>query len=530
MALPVHFTTTRNISMDAIKAGKYNNIRLHGIAGNMNPFMNWTTALYAASTFARASHGHASTMKILETFSSTCWYFGESLVDEMGEDAVPIGLVHTAYGGSKIEQWLDNATIAECANASIGVSNAEFHATRVLPYTDMTLKGWVWYQGENDMHNYFGNSILKTGYSCLMTKLVSTWRTLWSTTAGTTVPDAAFGVVTLAASGGEGGADISAMRVAQAGGYGVLPNVAMPNTFLAHAYDLSDPYGNISCYKDRCCDNNWNPNNTLAQCHGCSSHFGGATVSGIQPYCEMGDATPFYMGPIHPRVKKPVGVRLAKAAMAVAYKKGAATVGPTLSGCTKLGTKITLTFNKTLLGSGGLTVRPQSEWGYADRRASMMDVLVNKSAWCIQIKEMGKRQPPECWDDGYGHTGPAGPYYDIEQPAASLPCIKPGHCPPPPPPFAGFAWMPVDIAAGSDPNTVEVDLAVSGGVAFAIRYAWVGGGDCCQGRNHTSAPCIPASCPLMGAGELAPMPASPFVAKITAAGKCQCVPPVVCDE
>ena len=24
MALPVHFTTTRNISMDAIKAGKYN--------------------------------------------------------------------------------------------------------------------------------------------------------------------------------------------------------------------------------------------------------------------------------------------------------------------------------------------------------------------------------------------------------------------------------------------------------------------------------------------------------------------------
>jgi len=164
MALPVGFTMSQNISMDAIKAGKYNNIRLHGIAGNMNPFMPWTTALNASTTFAKGQHGSTSTSKLLQTFSSTCWYFGESLVDEMG-DATPIGLIHTAYGGSMIEQWLDNASIAECANVSIGASNAMFHAARVLPYTDMTLKGWVWYQGENDMHNLFGNSLRSTGYA-----------------------------------------------------------------------------------------------------------------------------------------------------------------------------------------------------------------------------------------------------------------------------------------------------------------------------------------------------------------------------
>ena len=74
--------------------------------------------------------------------------------------------------------------------------------------------------------------------------------------------------------------------------------------------------------------------------------------------------------------------------------------------------------------------------GYPDRYASMVDVLVNKTAWCIQIKSMGKKEPDECWDDGYGKTGPAGPYYDVEQPTKLPPCKRPP-CPPPANPFAG---------------------------------------------------------------------------------------------
>ena len=41
------------------------------------------------------------------------------------------------------------------------------------------------------------------------------------------------GIVTLASSGSEGGADIGAMRLAQTAGNGVLPGVGMENTFLA---------------------------------------------------------------------------------------------------------------------------------------------------------------------------------------------------------------------------------------------------------------------------------------------------------
>jgi hypothetical protein len=97
------------------------------------------------------------------------------------------------------------------------------------------------------MHTYFGNSARSSGYSCLMEKLVSSWRTQWSAEPGTTDPNAPFGVVTLAPSVGEGGADLPSMRWAQTASYGVLPNPAMPNTFVAQVC----LYATCSCLCER---------------------------------------------------------------------------------------------------------------------------------------------------------------------------------------------------------------------------------------------------------------------------------------
>ena len=36
--------------------------------------------------------------------------------------------------------------------------------------------------------------------------------------------------------------DMGGMRWSQTGNYGVLPNPALPNTFLAQAYDLGEPW------------------------------------------------------------------------------------------------------------------------------------------------------------------------------------------------------------------------------------------------------------------------------------------------
>ena len=30
---------------------------------------------------------------------------------------------------------------------------------RVLPYVNMSLKGWIWYQGENDMHGFLDKNV-----------------------------------------------------------------------------------------------------------------------------------------------------------------------------------------------------------------------------------------------------------------------------------------------------------------------------------------------------------------------------------
>ena len=160
------------------------------------------------------------------------------------------------------------------------------------------------------MYSTFGNSLLKFGYSCLqvfqtpyptprtvldapqmispcihvrplpipsrsMPVLVSEWRALWSRTPGTTDPMAPFGVVTLAASGNEGGADLGSMRLAQTAGYGVLPNALMPNTFLAQAHDLDDPYINQTCDSLRCCPYNFNASYHKT-CHGCDGYCNSA--------------------------------------------------------------------------------------------------------------------------------------------------------------------------------------------------------------------------------------------------------------
>ena len=492
MALPLMHTLSRNESRDAILAGKYANMRIHGMSGNMNPAQPWSTLKNALATDSD------SDKSAFGSFSSTCYYFGEQLSDELeamssNGQAPPIGLVHTAWGGSMIEQWLSNETIATCTNASISAANQEWHDQRVLPYVDMTIKGWVWYQAENNMHGFFGNSAKKSGYSCLAQALVEEWRRLWSAEPGTTSPDAPFGLVTLAPSGTEGGASIGTMRWAQTAGYGVTPNAALPNVFTAQAFDLNDPYANISCYgKTKCHDNTpWNMS-WPPTCHG---------------YCDSVRTSNFYMGPIHPRDKRPVGKRLGQQGAVAAYGKPGHITGPTLSGCAVEDNKITLRFNKTLLAGRGAAADAIKIQPYYDGSAvvggkaynevgSKMQVLLNASLFCMQL---GGRGGQPCRDDGTG-VGFNTSFDD------------------------NTVWKTVNIVSGANPNEVVVDLARTNGTAFAIRYGWTG--DCCSENPPSSEPCSPASCPIVGTTSA--LPANPFIAKIVN-GKCQCVVPQKCD-
>lgn len=120
-------------------------LSLHGAVGNMNVDQPWITVQDAVGGVQNESmppHGGVP----LDHFSSTCFYFGAALRDGLDDKTLPIGLIHTAWGGSMIEEWLTGAEVAACRGADIADHNSLLWNTNVLPYLDMSVKGWVWYR------------------------------------------------------------------------------------------------------------------------------------------------------------------------------------------------------------------------------------------------------------------------------------------------------------------------------------------------------------------------------------------------
>ena len=170
---------------------------------------------------------------------------------------------------------------------------------------------------------------------------------------------------------------------------------------------------------------------------------------------------------IHPRSKKPVGVRLAQGAAVSAYGKTGPVSGPTLSGCAVSGTKITVKFNTTLLSGGTMDVQDyfkgttDPETGKPTGGSSMMQVLVNASAFCLQthsdpilgLGERGHKGPKDCWDDGTGHTLGQGNYDsgEVRQRSPLLCCARSAlH----PWRFFKSAWHALTQRAGSWPRRI----------------------------------------------------------------------------
>lgn len=80
-------------------------------------------------------------------------YFGQVLNDYMEQsgDKTPIGLIDTAIGGQRIEEYMVNTTeiMYSCANRTSATPNkwdGMLFARMILPYVDMTTKGFAWYQ------------------------------------------------------------------------------------------------------------------------------------------------------------------------------------------------------------------------------------------------------------------------------------------------------------------------------------------------------------------------------------------------
>ncbi len=115
-------------------------------------------------------------------FSAAAYYFGRELQRELG---VPVGLIHSSFGGTRIEAWMPPAAFA--ADPALrdlpaqkyqawvkGVQATELYQSMVTPFVPFALRGFLWYQGEANVMNAEGGI-----YATKLHALISSWRTAW---------------------------------------------------------------------------------------------------------------------------------------------------------------------------------------------------------------------------------------------------------------------------------------------------------------------------------------------------------------
>ena len=83
------------------------------------------------------------------------------------------------------------AAAVDVGAAAVGAgANGELWHGMVQPFVNMTVKGWTWYQGENNLAYHAGNVLDKDGYACMLPTMIGAWRAAWSVDAKTTDPQA----------------------------------------------------------------------------------------------------------------------------------------------------------------------------------------------------------------------------------------------------------------------------------------------------------------------------------------------------
>ena len=218
-------------------------------------------------------------------FSATAYFFGRLLQKSLD---VPIGLINTSVGGSKIEAWIGKEQLKKYDWIKIpksleGLQQKRKHPTllynaMINPLIGYAFKGAIWYQGEANTSQY-------QYYQGLMEDLVSNWRKEWN------VGDFPFYFVQLAPYARRG-ISTGFLREAQ-----LKAAISIPNSGMASILDI-----------------------------------GSATT-------------------IHPPRKREVGERLAFLALAKTYnKKGIAWSGPVLKDYSIEGSEIHLTFDNAPYG------------------------------------------------------------------------------------------------------------------------------------------------------------------------------------
>lgn len=133
-----------------------------------------------ASAFEEEDDCNASwlenTSEAVANTSATAYFFAEYLNKVLN---VPVGIIVSCWGGTRIEAWMNRETISSFPGYDISYLDTKEKATRqddpvllynamVAPVRNYTIKGFLWYQGESNRNRPGDYTKLQTAYVKMM--------------------------------------------------------------------------------------------------------------------------------------------------------------------------------------------------------------------------------------------------------------------------------------------------------------------------------------------------------------------------
>ncbi len=155
----------------AVATSKNTNLRLFSITENGSPSL-----LDSVSNYKKWEIAAPETSK---DFSAVAYFYGKQLQEILD---VPVGLIMTSWGGTRIQPWMSKEAIApflevnevkkDTTEKYKRIPSAIFNAM-INPITSYTIKGAIWYQGETNRNE-------PKIYQKLLPEMVKDWRKQWN--------------------------------------------------------------------------------------------------------------------------------------------------------------------------------------------------------------------------------------------------------------------------------------------------------------------------------------------------------------
>ena len=155
----------------SVATSKNTNLRLFSISENGSP-----TPLDSVSNSKKWDSASPENVK---DFSAVAYFYGKQLQEILD---VPVGLVMTSWGGTRIQPWISKEAVAPFLDVNKvkkdttekykRIPSAIFNAM-INPITSYTIKGAIWYQGETNRDE-------PKMYQKLLPEMVKDWRKQWN--------------------------------------------------------------------------------------------------------------------------------------------------------------------------------------------------------------------------------------------------------------------------------------------------------------------------------------------------------------